>query len=182
MKKIVIVLDASGSMSPIASDVTGTLRSLAEEHGDTPMSLIAFNSGVLGAVQGPATALRNYAYRPGGGTALYDAIGTAFAHIEKDTLLVIITDGEENASRAWNRERVGEILPILERLGTGVAFLGANFDAFAVGGSMNISPASTRGYVTTQALGMNLRGDLLRATSTYAATGTVNFAGGDEIK
>ena len=61
-------------------------------------------------------------YRPGGCTALIDAIGGAIHHIgnvhkyaraedvPEHTVFVIITDGMENASRRYTADRVREMI------------------------------------------------------------------------
>lgn len=174
---LILILDQSGSMAAIRDDVTGTLTSLAREHAGVQTTVITFDTQARVAYQGPGAGLSDLRYLPGGGTALYDAVAAALPHVAKDTLMVIVTDGQENASTKWTREQIGALLPALERQGMGLAFLGANFDAFAEGARLGVQAASTRGYVTTAALGQNLRGDVLRATSQYATTGTVTFKG-----
>ena len=56
--------------------------------------------------------LTRNSYTPNGGTNLYDAIGSTIAHLDRtvtdaqNVLVVIMTDGEENASREYNAHSV----------------------------------------------------------------------------
>ena len=49
---------------------------------------------------------------PRGGTALYDAVGATLANVDGDRrgaekiIVVVVTDGQENSSREWTKDRV----------------------------------------------------------------------------
>ena len=87
-----------------------------------------------------------------GCTALLDALGGAIHHIgnvhkyarmedvPERTLFVIITDGEENASRYYSAKKVkGMIERQKSRYGWEFLFLGANIDAVQTAGRFGIS-------------------------------------------
>lgn len=91
-------------------------------------------------------------YFVGGCTALLDAVGGAIHHIgnvhkyarmedvPERTLFVIITDGEENASRYYSAKKVkGMIERQKSRYGWEFLFLGANIDAVQTAGRFGIS-------------------------------------------
>ena len=56
------------------------------------------------------------AYRPGGGTPLYDAIGKGISKVNAQiedgdhVLVTIITDGEENSSEEWTLKMVRSMI------------------------------------------------------------------------
>ena len=62
-------------------------------------------------------------YKPGGGTALYDAIAEGVRIADKDkseeerVICVIMTDGEENSSRETTKEQVRNIISGYEAKG-----------------------------------------------------------------
>src|ERR1700722_16119421 len=55
--------------------------------------------------------------------------------------------GEENASSEFTRESVKPLLKEKESEGWTFAFLGADIDSYAVGGSVGVSPSNTANYV-----------------------------------
>ena len=93
-----------------------------------------------------AQALNENNYQPSNCTALYDAIGDTLTQYEKETenVCVIITDGQENSSRKYNRDQVFKMIKKFEEKKEWMFhYLGANQDAFAVGASMNMRSAQT---------------------------------------
>lgn len=89
-------------------------------------------------------------YRPSGCTALLDAIGTAINQIrmtneskilnnEMSVIMVILTDGMENASREFNFHQIAGMIQELERTSNwSFSFLGADIDAFHTSKMLNI--------------------------------------------
>lgn len=72
---------------------------------------------------------------PRGSTALLDAVGTTLSSVETDAadhyLCVIHTDGHENASHEWTKEKVRDLIQRLQALGNwSFAFYGADTDAW----------------------------------------------------
>ena len=95
--------------------------------------------------------LSNDEYRVGGCTALLDAIGGAISHIRnvhkyarkedvpEKTVVVITTDGLENASRRYSYQKVKKMVEEQTReYGWEFLFLGANMDAIKAAGSFGI--------------------------------------------
>src|ERR1700692_92901 len=85
-------------------------------------------------------------YVPRGNTPLYDAIGECIRRTDpkgRAAIVLVITDGEENASSEFTRESVKTLLKEKESEGWTFAFLGADIDSYAVGGSVGVSPSNT---------------------------------------
>lgn len=143
VKKIcnVIIIDASGSMQNKENDVKGGLKSLFESiRNDTD----AVQHTIVCQFENKVNTLVNSInvkdisddiannYKVGGGTALYDAIGTAFSMVPSgyDGVFVnIITDGEENASSKYRREDIKKLILSKNEDKWGIVFMGTTQDA-----------------------------------------------------
>jgi hypothetical protein len=83
---------------------------------------------------------------PRGMTPLYDAIGRLVALAETDAperaVVVIMTDGEENASREVTREGARTALDRIRKRGWEVVFLGADFTNF--GDAVGVGQTASR--------------------------------------
>ena len=152
LTEIVFILDRSGSMSGLEADTIGGYNALLAkqrtEPGEARLSTVLFNHTT--EVLHDRVDIRNVAplterdYRVGGSTALLDAIGGAIDHIGRihkyalpedrpaHTLIVIATDGMENASRRYSGREIKQMIERQrEKYGWEFLFLGANVDAFA---------------------------------------------------
>jgi hypothetical protein len=123
---VTVILDRSGSMEAIASDVIGGFdRFLADQSGqpgECNLTLVQFDDRyeVVYGVQPieKAPRLTSTTFQPRGSTALLDAIGRTIdatgarlAEMPEEgcpdrILIVIITDGLDNASTDFTPERV----------------------------------------------------------------------------
>jgi hypothetical protein len=101
-------------------------------------------------------------YRPGAMTNLYDAIGKSIKAVEQkldgkkdkpNVLCVIMTDGEENASREYTIDSVRKLIGEKEKEGWSFVYLGANQDAWKVGQSMGVARMSSMTYDTNKTKG-----------------------------
>jgi hypothetical protein len=146
---VTFVLDSSGSMSSIADDTIGGfnefLADQRDEDGRATVSLYSFDDTVEPRYRdipiGDAPDLDDDSYTPGGQTALHDAIATA---VQETTdriagmppyerpdavIVVVLTDGRENASET-PQDRVRELVEDRrEEHGWEFFFIGANQDA-----------------------------------------------------
>ena len=151
--KIIFVIDESGSMQGTESDVIGGFNNYIEQQksqqqGKITVSLYKFNSywsRVLNDL--PIEKIRPLTsgdYTPGGLTALYDTIGNSITDIENQTsytksefkasmvMMVIITDGQENASKEYDSRKVRLMIQELEQSENWqFIYLGADLDNFA---------------------------------------------------
>jgi hypothetical protein len=142
------VLDKSGSMDVIRDATISGFNEFkntqAAEDGDAFFTLTLFDTEFATVCQ--AVPMRevpdlDYAsYAPGGMTALYDAIGHtmritddfAAANKPDQVLFVIMTDGEENASREFDRGRIFQMIQDRQKLAEyEFIYLGANQDSYA---------------------------------------------------
>lgn len=156
---LIIVLDASGSMSSIQDDIKGSfnefLKKQREEPGKTVFDLFQFNDEVKRLVESANLAQFHddlmSKYNCTGCTALNDAaciaidtVGREFANMPEEerpehVLCVIITDGEENASREFTTEDIkNRIKHQQEVYNWDFRFLAANQDAFETGESFGL--------------------------------------------
>ena len=115
--KIVIVLDESGSMGSEKEKMIKSINDFINEQRqvegrDATFTLVKFNQKISRVIQNEPIdrvhLLRPCDYTPSGSTALYDAIGDTMTWLgdEKDVLMVVVTDGQENASQTFKRHQV----------------------------------------------------------------------------
>lgn len=122
-------------------------------------------------------------YKPNGGTNLYDAIGKTIARVDAQlatqdkvpsVLVVIITDGEENASVEYNLQGIKTLIQAKEAEGWTFIYMGANQDAWKVGSSFGLAKGQTMSYSTTEmAATMSTLSDATATYRTMRATGAV---------
>jgi len=157
---IIIVLDASGSMSSIQDDIKGSFNSFLDkqrqEPGKTVFDLFQFNDEVVRLVK--AADLAQFRddlmarYECSGCTAMNDAIcigmdtvGQDFANMAEEerpanVLCVIITDGMENASKKFTAKDVKERIEHQKtKYNWEFVYLAADQDAFAAGEALGIT-------------------------------------------
>jgi hypothetical protein len=155
---VTFVLDSSGSMSTIREDTIGGYNTFLEdqrvEDGTATVSLYDFNTHVNLVYETcpveDAPELGSDNYTPSGQTALHDAIYQAvtetadhFASMgvearPDNTIVVILTDGKENASET-PQPRVREQIEYRQsEFDWEFLFIGANQDAALTAGGMGI--------------------------------------------
>ncbi len=66
-----------------------------------------------------------------------------------DNLVVVFTDGHENASRRWDRGRLFRRISDLQDRGWTFVFLGANQDSYAEGGRLGFADGSTSNFAAS---------------------------------
>lgn len=169
---ISVVIDKSGSMASMVNDVIGGFNSLVEdqtkEEGEATMTIVQFNNNyeVISDFTPikDATKLNKRNFVPNGGTALLDAMGKTMNNVRErinsmpedqkpsKAIFVFITDGEENTSSEYNRDRVFEMISDLKSEDRGdsinweFVFIGANQDAIQAGGNLGIRSGATLTY------------------------------------
>ena len=157
-----VILDKSGSMASKTNDVilgfNSYLAGLAEEDKvDYSFSLTLFDTQVrhrdVAVPLSKVERLSSASYRPGGNTALNDAIGTTVRKIEADrpqvdkVVTVIMTDGEENSSKEWTTDGIRALIEQKEKQGGWTfVFMGAALDAWNQGRSYGVRTANVAQY------------------------------------
>ncbi len=153
---ITVVMDRSGSMNVCLTDAEGGLNHFLDEQkkqpGEALFTLVQFDHEYEFVHRGvPIRTVPYCTLVPRGNTALLDAVGRAIVETgerlskmnEADrpalVVVVIITDGEENASKEFNRTKIKEMISHQQTAyNWQFTYLGANQDAFAEAGSLGI--------------------------------------------
>lgn len=166
LTELVFILDRSGSMSGLETDTIGGYNSMLNkqkaEDGECHITTVLFDDNYellhdridIRAVS-PITD-KEYFVR--GSTALLDAIGktikkthNALKHTASDfrpenVMFVIITDGQENASREYSAMKVKGLIEQQKKEGWEFIFLGANIDAIETARHFGISADRAQNY------------------------------------
>lgn len=181
-----VILDRSGSMKPTRDDtIAGYNEYLsglrADKETEYNISLTQFDAPInvpeltITYIDRPLKDIADLTqadYDPRGNTPLYDAIGETIRRCEsivagRPVLCVIITDGQENASTEFTLDKIKELIKAKEQDGWTFTFLGANINAYEVGGAMGASAGNTSNYNSH-----NIRGtfaETVSATLDYAS-------------
>lgn len=194
-----MLLDATGSMQhDTHRTIDGFNEYIAGLKGndttaEAELTLATFNSeiGVFkvhdGILVKATPPLTQNEYRCAGVTPLYDAIGRLIGLVARraiageKVLIVINTDGLENASAEYTRDAIFKLIKEKEQQGNWTfVFLGADIDAWEANKSMGlgVSSSNTRSY-NKAATGQTMR-DLAGHTQAYAmsaASRTDDFYG-----
>lgn len=203
LTELVFILDKSGSMSGLEKDTIGGFNSMLEQQrkvdGECVITTVLFDNRYellhdridIRAVK-PITGKE---YFVGGSTALLDAIGKTIQKIgtvQKNTtedyrvekvMFVIITDGEENASRCYSSMQIRQMIQRQkERYGWEFIFLGANIDAVETAGRFGIDADRAVDYVPDgEGTELNFR-MMSQTVATFRECGAVPTACLDEIR
>lgn len=183
---IFFILDGSGSMSGVQTEVVDGLNDFIQEQKDEA----ALGTNVV-------FSLTVFDYKPtivymaedinsvgkltkkdtflGGGTALYDAIGATLEKAKNENLpgkklVAIYTDGYENASTEYKPEQVKELIKELENDGDWtVIFMSAEINDFATAQNLGIAAGNYTSVAGGgQAMSNTMRG-LSHATTAHAS-------------
>jgi len=193
---IVAVVDRSGSMAAIRDDaIEGFNRFVHGQRvapGEATLSLILFDHEYQEPYRTEKILavpfLDQSTYAPRGQTALYDAIGRAITTLDEDieklpdaeqpekVVVVILTDGQENASREYKRDQVQAMIDQRREVrGWQFVFLAADQNALQ-------DARQNLGFVAAQSAGYSGTGMGTRAAFAAASDSIVAYrAGGDSV-
>ena len=105
-------------------------------------------------------------YIPDGMTALHDAIGFTLRDLQESigeevesdmasVVVVIVTDGYENASRTFSHNQISSLIAVLEQTGKWTfSYIGATLDAVEIAQSLNIKKSNAIRFDTLQSENM----------------------------
>lgn len=180
--EIIVVMDKSGSMNTRSADAIGGFNTLLAEQqaepGEACLTLVLFDTTYtfavpLGTPLKDVKPLTEKTYRPGGNTALNDALARAITETGKrlndmdeadrpdKVICVVITDGQENSSQEHTTAQIREMVTHQEeKYDWAFMYLGTGVDAFAEAGAMGIKPAMTADF----------GGDSVGTRSAYVGT------------
>lgn len=167
---ITIVLDRSGSMQTIKSDMEGAFGNfIAEQSAVTSdeclVSLYQFDTQVDCVYSTrPLSLVPKLDIVPRGGTALNDGLAYAIAdtgarlsrlseeYRPARVVFVVITDGDENSSREYSAHQVKNMVKHqTDKYNWQFVYLGANQDAFEAGRGLGFHKGSTANYTADHA-------------------------------
>jgi len=194
---LVFIVDRSGSMYSIASDIQGAIKSVLSDQqenykGDIDVTFVRFDTQYEEVFSG--TPIKDISeddlkIEPRGSTALLDAMGqtlntferkfseTAKKNRPEKVLFLIITDGEENASKEYSRDRVFGMIKTLERdHDWGFTFIGANQDAIQAGHSIGVMRSKSLNYDADAVGVQNMSRSVSNFTSSYLADGDASYS------
>ena len=161
---ITMVVDRSGSMESIKADAEGGVNAFIDEQknasGAALLTLVQFDNEYEFVHSGiPIQRVSKFKLAPRGSTALLDAVGRAvnetgarLAAMEESqrpglVVFVIVTDGQENSSREFNRDQIRSMIEHQQTVYSWqFTFLAANQDAFAEGTSLGIAASGIASY------------------------------------
>jgi uncharacterized protein YegL len=166
---ICLILDRSGSMMDVKLDVIGGVNSFIGKQRALPdpacIALVRFDDQAIERFRAmqpllDVPLLRPEDFEPRGFTPLLDAVGTTIVSLDADwkrenpdrAIVVIATDGKENASKEFSKVKVQQLITAREasKLWSFI-YLGANVDAFAEAGALGIRAANAAGYTASSA-------------------------------
>lgn len=152
--KIVVILDESGSMEVIGKQMRNALNDLIKEQKQVTarpcnFTLVKFNDTVRRVIKSTDLTeirlLTEEDYRPNGSTALYDAIGDTinWYRYERDVLMVIITDGQENASKKFRKDQITKMIKEKEtHCGWSYVYLNCDLQTAAQGDAIGLNESA----------------------------------------
>jgi Mg-chelatase subunit ChlD len=197
--EIVIIIDNSGSMAPLASSTVEGYNSFVAEQklvpGEARLTTILFNSTsgnlLLHNRKDIQAAKLIKGILPNGTTPLHDAIGHAIDNTgnilssleEEDrpgrVIFVIITDGEENSSTEYKGKQINEMINHQrEKYSWEFVFMGANQDAIAAGVTLGVDDSRSFNVVASAAGTKSMYQSIGSSMRNYRLTG--NFTPEDD--
>jgi uncharacterized protein YegL len=179
---VTAVVDRSGSMQGIRTDMIGGLNTLIEEQAKEPgacrLTIWQFDSTSIDKVfdNEDITGVRKLTdadFQPRGSTPLFDAVGTALAdadtrHQDGDyEVFIIVTDGAENASREYTRTMIFDEITRRTSEGWVFSYLGANHDAYGASQGIGIAKGSTQSFAADAAGAATSFASVSRSLGSY---------------
>ena len=164
---ITMIIDRSGSMESIRADAEGGVNTFVDsqksEPGEALLTLVQFDTAYEFVHKGvPIGSVPRFKLVPRGSTALLDAVGRAINEtgarlcaMEEAlrpglVVFVIVTDGAENSSKEFTREKIRQMIEHQQSVYKWqFTFLAANQDAFAEGSTLGIDQAGIANFTAT---------------------------------
>jgi hypothetical protein len=179
IKKVLVnfIQDRSGSMQSTWDETLNGFKKFVEDLRDNAekdgieylFSLTTFDT----LIETPLVAvpIKNVdvdilkQHGPRGGTALYDATGATITNTEADShgaekiIVVVVTDGQENSSREWTKDRLQTSIESKLKLGNWTfTYLGTQPETWNDAGAIGVAAGAVASYTPAM------------ASAAYAAT------------
>jgi Mg-chelatase subunit ChlD len=188
------LIDRSGSMDHLRQAVVDGFNGFVTEQksveGKARLTLVQFDSEdpyevlVDAARLEKVAPLTSHRYQPRGMTPLYDAMGSLIDAAEariadrgrrgrpaEDQLVVVFTDGMENASQSWDRQELFTRIEAKKADGWTFVYLGANQDSYAAGGDLGVAQGSVSNWSPTPHGYLAASASVSRAAAGYRRKG-----------
>lgn len=190
---LVLILDKSGSMYGLEKDTIGGFNSMLDKQRESDLKVrvttVMFNNNVTTVYErADLKEVKNITekeYTPQGTTALLDAVGNTLSAMKalpdidakgNKVLVVITTDGKENASKEWSYNKVKKLISELQEKNFEFVFLGANIDAAKTAETIGIKKQNAVKYKNTSS-GVKANFRAVNAmVADYARTGSMESA------
>lgn len=184
---IALVVDRSGSMRSVQTEaLTGineqieTIKKNAKKGGKTFVTCVQFNDSVdVLFDKKPSKELKKLTendYIPGGLTAMYDGVHKAITSLKEVTsssddigyLVVVISDGMENASREVTAPMLAKEIKELEATGKWTfTYMLSNQDLKVVTDKLGVSAGNIAAYSSTNIGTKDAFANIVKSTSSY---------------
>lgn len=200
---IALIVDRSGSIRDclvqMQAAVTEFISAQKQVPGECELVLVDFDTIYREVYRGPIADAPYYQIEPRGNTALHDAVGFTIDSVGKDlaareeadrpdkVMFVVVTDGEENASKQFigpelTEEQRKEFNETRRSVATMIAhqtekynwnfdFLGANQDAILTAQTLNILAANAMSFCTSHAGTRSISASLNTKAAMYRSSG-----------
>lgn len=187
---VYVALDRSGSMqgerwTHAIDSINEYVNGLKKEKIEGEVNVTAFDTNgnsvrLVELVENQSIAyyepLAHDVVTPSGMTPLFDAAANvmdrALENNAERTVVVIMTDGEENSSKEYNQAKIKDKVKLLEKLKWEVVFLGANFDVSRYTTDSGLSMMKQRTVdFSNQIQRTAMQADLTSSTVAYAKAG-----------
>lgn len=152
---IIFIMDRSGSMTGFSEDTIGGFNSFVEKEKEkdinTYVTTILFDNDYEILYErkeiNKVEKLTEKEYWPRGSTALLDAIGKTITSFERKidgkALVVIMTDGYENASVEFSKKQIKEMI---DKHDWEFIYLGAEIDSYSEASQFGFSKSRIANY------------------------------------
>lgn len=187
---VYVALDRSGSMSGerwthAIDSINEYINGLKKEKIEGTVNVTAFDTNgndvrLVQLVENQSIAyyepMPHSIVQPSGMTPLFDAAANvmdrALENNSDRTVVVIMTDGEENSSKEYSQTSIKNKVKLLEDKKWEVVFLGANFDVSRYTINSGLATTKMRNVdFSNQVQRTSMQADLTRSTVAYAKVG-----------
>lgn len=199
LSKLVFIVDRSGSMGVIASEMEEAIEQVLDEQkdsirGELVVTFVRFDSVYEEVFNNkPIAEVDEIKLEPRGNTALLDAIGKTVNKVEREfseanederpekVLFIVITDGQENNSKEFSKEDIFSLIEKCERDHKwDFTFVGAKQDAIKEGAKYGFRAKKSITYCASADGTRGVGEAMSKYTKQFMEDGGIDAAYSDE--